>query len=234
MDAARLLPDDESHAPRRFRHRYRLFRAGMRRLMGTLRRGVQPCATADAALSSRGDTRRGWWTRTSTTPSASNTSQTIRSPRVSASVLRSGLGAATRAGSNPSIADMWGPGPATSHRDGYLPAFVGDEVGDRCDLLRRVGVLERRHRAHAVRDALDHELLRRLRLVEVRADVAGRIRRGERVAAAAAGLGEDRLAVRCAAARSLAAAPSVARLLRERGARPPKRRRRRPTPRRRR
>ena len=25
---------------------------------------------------------------------------------------------------NPSIADMWGPGPDTSYRDGYLPAFV--------------------------------------------------------------------------------------------------------------
>ena len=112
-----------------------------------------------------------------------------------------------------------------------LAARAGDDVvGDGLDLLRRVLVLEGRHRALPVRDALDHELLRRLRVVEVGADVAARARRVERVAAAAAGLGEDRLAVRCAASRRRRRwwCRRPPRRRRGRAARPPRRRRTRP------
>ena len=95
------------------------------------------------------------------------------------------------------VVDLEADATALLARARRLPARAGDDVvGDRLDLLRRVLVLEGRHHALPVRDAIDHELLRRLRVVEVGADVAARARGVERVTAAAAGLGEDRLAVR--------------------------------------
>ena len=77
---------------------------------------------------------------------------------------------------------------------GYLPAARRDVVRDRLDLLLVERVLERRHRALAVRHPLDDELLRRLCVVEVRPDRAVRAGVGERVARAAV-RGEDRLPV---------------------------------------
>src|SRR4029078_5651481 len=78
---------------------------------------------------------------------------------------------------------------------GLLAGVLRDVVGDGLDLCLAQLALERPHPALAVRDAVDHELLRRLRLVEVRADGAGRPCRPERVATGAAGGREDRLAV---------------------------------------
>ena len=55
------------------------------------------------------------------------------------------------------------------------PACVfADVLGDRVDLRLVQPVLEGGHRALAVRDAVDHEVDARLRVVEVRADRAGR------------------------------------------------------------
>src|SRR4029453_11385534 len=63
------------------------------------------------------------------------------------------------------------------------------------DLLVAQLPLEGGHAALAVRDAVDREVERGLRLVEVRPDVPGGARGGERVAAGAPGRGEDALAV---------------------------------------
>ena len=69
-----------------------------------------------------------------------------------------------------------------------------DVRGDVRDLL--IGELagERRHRAHALRDAGHDELVVRLGVVEIRADGAGRAGVREGVAADAAGAREDGLA----------------------------------------
>ena len=76
-----------------------------------------------------------------------------------------------------------------------LAGGAGDVVRDGLDLIRVERVLEGRHRSLAVRHAVDGELRRRHRLVEVRPDGSGRACVGERVARAAVGR-EDRLAVR--------------------------------------
>ena len=68
-----------------------------------------------------------------------------------------------------------------------------DVRGHVLDLLLGQPILERRHHAHTVRDALDDELVRGRGVVEVRADRAGRACVGERVAAAAPGRLEDLL-----------------------------------------
>src|SRR5215210_6842758 len=80
-------------------------------------------------------------------------------------------------------------------RLGGLPARVlGNELCDRADLLVGQLALERRHHALAVRDALAHERLVGLRLVEVRPDCAARPGGREGVAGRAVRR-EDRLAV---------------------------------------
>ena len=71
----------------------------------------------------------------------------------------------------------------------------GDVGGDGRDLLRGQLPLERGHHPLAVRHPLDDLVLRRLRVVEVRPDGAGRARVLERVAARAAGALEDLLAL---------------------------------------
>ena len=74
---------------------------------------------------------------------------------------------------------------------------------DVLDLLLGELVLERRHRARAVRHAVDDERRRRLRLVEVRPDRAGRPGVRERVARDAAG-GLEHLLARGGVARGAA------------------------------
>ena len=65
---------------------------------------------------------------------------------------------------------------------GSAAGRLDDVRGDVGDLLRRQAVGERRHRALTLRDARDGQFGGRLRLVEVRADVAARPGRGEDVA----------------------------------------------------
>ena len=66
------------------------------------------------------------------------------------------------------------PRLAPTARPRYLPALSATNVATACDLRLAELALERRHPALAVRDAVDREVERRLRLVEVRADGAAR------------------------------------------------------------
>ena len=100
--------------------------------------------------------------------------------------------------------------PAGFDASDYLPATLEDVGRDRVDLRLRQLSLERRHDALAVRDSVDHERLRRLRVVQVGADRAGRAGVLERVTAGAARLLEDLLAHR---KRAAAASGSGRRLL---------------------
>src|SRR5262249_53346947 len=80
-----------------------------------------------------------------------------------------------------------------------LAGYGGDVLGDVLDLLWRQLAGELGHHALAVRDAVDHQRVGRLPVVEVRPDGAGRAGIRERVAARAAGGQEDLLAGRCIA-----------------------------------
>ena len=84
----------------------------------------------------------------------------------------------------------------------YPPAFSAHVVGDLLDLLVAQLALERRHPAAAVGDLRLDEVRARTQLVEVRADLAGRAGRGERVAVAAV-VGEQLLRAAAAAGRGL-------------------------------
>ena len=82
-------------------------------------------------------------------------------------------------------------------RRGEFRLRAGNEGGDVLDLLLGQVVLERRHRSAAVGDLRHDVVVRRRRVVEVRADAARRAGRRERVAAATACGREDLLARRC-------------------------------------
>src|SRR5215210_803025 len=83
-------------------------------------------------------------------------------------------------------------GPAARRRGGGPPLYRGllagvarDVRGHGRDLLVAELILERRHAAAAVLDLMLDRVLRRLELVEVRADVPGRVSGGEGVAGGA-------------------------------------------------
>ncbi len=82
-------------------------------------------------------------------------------------------------------------GCGARRRRGLLAGDRRDVVGDRLDLRVAQTTLERRHAAITVGHLVDDLLLRRLLLVEVRADVAVAAAGRQRVAADAPGLLED-------------------------------------------
>src|SRR6185312_13630614 len=82
-------------------------------------------------------------------------------------------------------------GGILSRARGSAAGTLRDEGGDVADLGGGERVAEGRHRAPAALDLHAHLLEAGAQRVEIRADVAGALRGGERVAAAAPGTGVD-------------------------------------------